>query len=432
MQKIIRLICYIVIAFPISVSGQNYINNPYSQYALGDLMNSGFSYNKSLGGSSVALRPVNQINYLNPASYTAQDTLSFLFQTGVSGQREGIFIGQLKENSSNINVEYIAMGFPITHWCKASLGLAPFSRTSYYYLEYQSDAQDVATEYRGTGGLNDFYIGAAFQPFKFLSVGFNAYYLFGNINEVRMIDVPDVTVAGTKITDNYNPGDLHYSFGLQYYPVIQDKKDRKHQIVFGAIYNVPVNINVDFNTSTFRNFPSHASNPILDTFNIVTDSTIQLNLPAKFGLGLLYNFNNKFMLSAEYTRQYFSKGIGMRNTMDLNDYTSYRFGAEFIPVPMSSRERARYFERMHYRVGGHYTNTYLKLDDTPIIDYGMSVGISLPWRNQQKLYTYTTFNLTYEYGVRGTTLNGLIKENYHMITLGVTLYDFWFMQPKYD
>jgi hypothetical protein len=42
------------------------------------------------------------------------------------------------------------------------------------------------------------------------------------------------------------------------------------------------------------------------------------------------------------------------------------------------------------------------------------------------------FNLSYEYGVRGTNDHGLIKENYHVISLAFTLHDYWFLQSKYD
>ena len=122
----------------------------------------------------------------------------------------------------------------------------------------------------------------------------------------------------------------------------------------------------------------------------------------------------------EYTKQSFSNGIGWPTSYDLVDYSSFRFGAEFIPVPVGSRTRAAYHKRMHYRLGGHLTNTYLSIDGQQISDYGISVGLGLPWRNSQRLYTNTAFNLTYEFGVRGTTNNGLVKENYHIITLGVS------------
>jgi hypothetical protein len=40
--------------------------------------------------------------------------------------------------------------------------------------------------------------------------------------------------------------------------------------------------------------------------------------------------------------------------------------------------------------------------------------------------------LLYEYDKRGTTNHNLLQENYHFINLSVSLYDFWFIQSKYD
>jgi hypothetical protein len=434
MQKFNKFLNLVILSvFPLLVSGQNYNNNPYSRFGVGDLVTTGFGYNRSLGGSSIALRLPNQINYLNPASYTSQDTLSFLFQGGVSAQRSHIETNLADDDANNMNVEYLAMGFPITKWFKFSFGLTPFSRVSYLYQEFQPEAEDIAIENKGSGGFNDFYFGGALQPFKFLSVGFNAQYLFGKINRSTMVDIPGHLVAGTSMKQEYIASNLHYRFGLQIHPVIAGKKEKKHRLTLGVIYDLPVELNLGYSSLASRNFPSHISRPITDTFNVLTDSSVILKLPAKFGVGLTYTLNERLMITAEYSKQAFSKGIGdMAEINELNDYSSIRFGADFIPVPLTSKERSNYFERVHYCLGGHYTNTYLRLNNTPIKDYGFSLGFVMPLRNQQKLYTYSTFSLTYEYGVRGTTEQGLIKENYHLVTLGITLHDYWFMKPKYD
>jgi hypothetical protein len=38
-----------------------------------------------MGGIGFGLRDANHINYLNPAANSAQDTMSFIFSTGISG-----------------------------------------------------------------------------------------------------------------------------------------------------------------------------------------------------------------------------------------------------------------------------------------------------------------------------------------------------------
>ncbi|MBN1953258.1 MAG: hypothetical protein JW801_18780 [Bacteroidales bacterium] len=435
MQKINKVAFLLLLALPIAVSGQNYINNPYTRLAIGDLMNNGFGYNQSLGGSGIGIRPTNQINYLNPASCTSQDTMTFLFAAGLTGRLSFIKTLEERQTMYNANLEYFSMGFPITKWWKFNLGLAPFSRTQYHFLEYYdgSGLEELAVQYTGTGGFNEFYFGSGIQLTKFLSVGANAGYLFGNITRVSSVDVPDQTVASTTVTEKYTASDFYFKFGLQLHPTFTDKKSRTHQFVLGAVYDMEQDISLDYGAMTSRNFPSRVNNPLMDTFNIIADSMTNLQMPQKLGFGLSYNFNNQLTLTGEYTLQNFSEkpGLGLDET-PLADYSSLRFGAEFVPVPMSDRSRAEFYERIHYRIGGHYTKSYVLLNDHQILDYGLSLGVGLPWRNPQKLYTYTTFNLNYEFGFRGTLDDGLIRESYHRLTIGVMLHDFWFQKAKYD
>jgi hypothetical protein len=71
-----------------------------------------------------------------------------------------------------------------------------------------------------------------------------------------------------------------------------------------------------------------------------------------------------------------------------------------------------------------YLAIYLK---NIIKDYYVSAGIGLPLGNSR-----SRIHISYEYGVRGTTDNELIQENYGIITAGFSLYDFWFIRSKFD
>ena len=70
--KFILLVCLVIQ----TINAQHYKHSPYSKYGIGDLIPEGSSYNSSLGGTGIALRPQNHINYCNPASLTNQDTCS--------------------------------------------------------------------------------------------------------------------------------------------------------------------------------------------------------------------------------------------------------------------------------------------------------------------------------------------------------------------
>ena len=62
--------------------------SPYSRYGIGQIPTRGFASTKAMGGVSQAVRNSFGINYLNPASYSAQDTMSFIldfgFETGAT------------------------------------------------------------------------------------------------------------------------------------------------------------------------------------------------------------------------------------------------------------------------------------------------------------------------------------------------------------
>ncbi len=182
-----------VIVFSAKVSAQVNINSPYSRYALGQIYESTDPLFMAMGGISLAYRGSNVINYSNPASYTAFDSLSIVFQAGFNSN----FI-TLKddETSSNVNyasLSYLLFGFPVTSWWRSSFGILPYSNVGYdiHAMEYDDDVGEIEYVYDGSGGVNRFFWGNGFRINKKLSLGFNFSYLFGNIEKTRAVLFPD-------------------------------------------------------------------------------------------------------------------------------------------------------------------------------------------------------------------------------------------------
>src|SRR3972149_7598212 len=73
----------VMIIFSPEASGQININSPYSRYGVGRQVFGGNGQNTGLGGTAIGFRAQNAINSINPASYTAQDTLSFILNIGM-------------------------------------------------------------------------------------------------------------------------------------------------------------------------------------------------------------------------------------------------------------------------------------------------------------------------------------------------------------
>ena len=65
---------------------QTSTNSPYTRYGLGELSDQHFGNSKAMGGIAYGLRNGLQVNAANPASYTAIDSLTFIFDIGLSLQ----------------------------------------------------------------------------------------------------------------------------------------------------------------------------------------------------------------------------------------------------------------------------------------------------------------------------------------------------------
>ena len=81
-MKINKLIAVCALAACVfSASAQ--ISSPYSKFGYGLLNDNATSAQSQMGGVGYAMNSGRQINVMNPASYAAIDSLTFLFDMGV-------------------------------------------------------------------------------------------------------------------------------------------------------------------------------------------------------------------------------------------------------------------------------------------------------------------------------------------------------------
>ena len=118
---------------------QNNTNSPYTRYGYGQLADQGSGNSKAMGGIAYGLRDKYQVNFANPASYTAIDSLTFIFDGGISLQNTNFSNGTIKQNAKNSSFDYITMQFRLGKWAAMSLGLLPYSNVGYSMAEYKED-----------------------------------------------------------------------------------------------------------------------------------------------------------------------------------------------------------------------------------------------------------------------------------------------------
>ncbi len=419
-----------------SVFAQTNTNTPYSRFGLGKLGRSGFDQSLAMGGIGIGMHEKLSINYMNPASYSSIDTLSFLFDFGLSGSYNTLETENGKTDYFAANLDHIALGFPISKWGAVSFGVLPFSKVGYNLKEEAiGPGLDLVDYYNsGRGGINQLYMGTAFEFFESFSVGANVKYLFGNIQYQRSLRFPfEESYSAPKIENNIILKDFLFEFGTQFYKDIGDK----FELTLGATYGKSSSLSAE-NILIKMNFFQGAPVVLNDSTDLTTNfilaqDTIRgtIDIPATIGLGLSIKYNNRLLLGFDYTRQDWSDATILDQSGVFTKSSSYRAGLEYMPNPDALRG---YLNWIKYRAGAYYSNSYLKLNEKQLKYYGISFGAGLPLRGGR-----SSFNITCDMGRRGTELNreatlkdNLVLENYMFISFSVTLHDIWFFKTKFD
>ena len=143
MKKICSAI--VLMAMTIAASAQSGTNSPYSYYGLGVLADQSGGFNRGMNGLAQGLREGTQVNFLNPASYSATDSLSLIFDVGMSGQITNYSENGVKKNAKNADFEYATVAFRMAKHLGMSLGILPLTNVGYNYASIESLNADNST-----------------------------------------------------------------------------------------------------------------------------------------------------------------------------------------------------------------------------------------------------------------------------------------------
>lgn len=409
MGRINKLMCALLITLCSgAATAQNNTNSPYTRYGLGQLVDQSFSRSKAMGGTAYSLRDKVQINPLNPASYTAMDSLTFVFEGGLSFQNGNYSDGTTKLNAKNSSFDYLALKFRLKKWMAMSAGVLPVSNVGYNLRETNTgydnpEANNSIVRY-GDGGLHQVYLGMGFIPMKNLSVGFNVSYLWGTINNNTEIAYGDNTIK--KRYKETSLKGLKLDFGAQYAYQLNET----HGFIAGATFSPKMKLGNNIQTRT--------------ELNVITIQEYKSSYesPSSIGLGLSYLWKKKLTLAVDYTQQNWDKVKVEDKENTLLTYRKYAVGAEYVPDALSRN----YLKTIKYRVGFYYSTPYYKIDDKRAAkEYGLSAGLGL-----QIPKIRSSMNLSVQYIKVQNSSSDLLKENYFRINLGLIFNERWFVKQK--
>jgi hypothetical protein len=405
-----------------SLSAQTIITSPYSRYGIGDLTANANAWNLSMGETSIGLRSPFHINFNNPASYTAFDSTSFVFEGGVIFNYVTLNTNTQSASRTYASVGYLTFGFPVTKWWKTTICLLPYSNVGYNVSTdaILPDVGHTVRIYSGSGGINRFLWGNGFKLTKNLSIGINASYLFGSLTRESASTFPDsVYYANFRQDYNITISGFYFDYGIQYTAKL--KKDLK--LTAGAIFgtNTKVNGSTDYFATTY--FASNGTDYPKDTIQSEAGVRGTITIPLMYGLGLSIEKPEKWIIGADYRWQNWKnyKAFGSNDSL-VNSY-QVSAGVELVP---DMNNYTNYLKRVRYRMGLRYNSTYLQLRQKHLNEYSVSLGFGLPIRGMR-----TAINLSAELGTRGTTQSNLINETYFNFVVGFSIYERWFVKRKY-
>ena len=380
----------------------------YTRYGIGDILFFGSSRTWAMGGPGLALRGEGFINLANPAGLSGLMRTRFDASFGYAatwseqgGSRSTFGLG---------GVQNVATAFPIDarHGIAMSIGITPYSSVGYSLRRSDDQSGVVSTQsFYGRGGLSSISLGLSASITQSSHVGLKAEYLYGRIRQYSTIDFQNASF----VDDFIDRSGFYQGFQITAGTILD---------VNSVLPDVPVSIAL---TATLPSTAGVEQNDSFSALDTVLQSTGDATLPFRLGAGAYARIGERINAIADVVYERWSGAtlFGAAQT-ELRNSLRISAGMELLPragdVP--------YLQRIGYRLGVGYAQTYVQLNGTGIDDVFATAGFSFPVGPDARL------NTGFQVGTRGTTAAGLQKDTYVKFSLGFSASELWFFEIEED
>lgn len=408
--------------------------SPYSRYGLGKIIQPSFTHQLSMGGLTLPLVNGYHLNADNPAAWS--NLKKPVFDVGFAGQLLTINSQGQSEQGSSSYFRGMAFGFPVSKRWGAGFGLMPYSTVGYDLSFIESnDFADVTYRYHGNGGFKRAYAGTSVKILEkdssHLSIGVNASYLFGSIEQFRRSEFDaSEGFLNTRIQNTLRVSDVLFDVGLQYSGFIDKKKNIRFTAGAHLQAGSDISATQELLAITYE-LGSFSIDLEKDTIAYTAPEDGSIYLPMNMGYGIGVEFKKQLFVGLQYDQQdwnNFEQRFSDTINGGLSGSQRYVFGMRYQPKRNLNPD-ATVWNRATYRAGFRYSNNYLQFDDLQLEDRAVSVGIGFLMARQT-----SSINFGIEFGERGTEDNNLLREQYTNFFIGVSLSPMqrWFVKKQYD
>ncbi|WP_276134711.1 hypothetical protein [Polluticoccus soli] len=374
---------------------------------------------RGMGSISSAYSNPFAVNTDNPASYSALKLTTY--EAGGEGGIRNATTGDQKYSTGSATLSHLNVGIPVAKNAGISFGLRPYSRV-YYNLQDSSSEPGlgkIINEFAGSGSTSYGFVGAGGR-YKGFSAGFNVGYLFGTIQTAQqLLSIDTVKAHHSAFVNATQLGGIYWKVGAMY----DGELNKKLGIRIGATLATTQTIGAERDEYwLLRN--SATTTTTYDTALNHGGLEGKTTLPMTYTAGAQLIGTDKWMVGVDYTGTKWSEFRNFGAVDSVEDNYKLSIGGEYTPNMASM---TRYFDRVTYRLGLTYGKDYISLRNTDLNYYAVTAGLSLPFRR-----TTDRIHTALEIGRRGTTSNGLIRETFVRLALGISLNDRWFIKRRYD
>lgn len=426
MKKVIFSI-FLLVGICMSALAQSGTNSPYSQYALGVLSDQSQGYNRGMNGLGIGLRSGNQVNVLNPASYSSIDSLTMIFDLGLSLQLTNFEENGMRKNARNANFEYAVATFRLFPKFGVSAGIIPFTNVGFNYSTKERIGNSTTTttqQFSGSGGFRQALVGFGWNPFSGLSIGANVSYLWGSYDKKGVVSSSDTYV--NTLTRQYGVTVSSYKIdlGMQW----EQKIGKEDFVTLGATVGLGHKLGADPYVQ-IKNV-----SPLTGVTQTTADTLSNgLELPYTFGGGLSYRHGNQLTVGVDYSLQKWGDVKFPEVNSQTQKYELQRgllcnrhkltVGGEWVPKAFDAHN---FLNRVHYRIGASYATPYYNIG-TGVKgpkEISVSAGFGIPIFNQWNNRSFVNVSGQWVH----TSAKDLITENSFRINVGITFNERWFQK----
>ncbi len=410
------LLLLYTIVFLTTVTADENGGSGYSRFGVGDILYFSTARAMGMGGASIAVLSPSSIDRMNPAAWGSLNRTRFTIGAMYEGYSTTDDIHSAYLSKTRFNGFMVAVPLSVEHGLVFGAGISPYSRVNYNIVTpLTQSGLDYTVQYLGEGGLSQAQAGLSAKLGNDFFFGSKFNYYFGTIRHTINQTFTSTTYTTAQAYNSTQLNGIGATFGTVY-TGLRNLFNMSEQNA----------LNVGFVVSTTSYLTTHEER--IQTYNltaVTSHDTLSLpdgtmRIPFSVGAGLSY-LSDKFIIAGDVSYQHWNQFTVDGSAQDeIRD--SYRFsaGTEILP----KREAAAPFtQRVAYRFGMYYDESYYLIKDQPINELGITCGFGLPILGDTRL------GIAAEYGFRGTTNLGLQKDRILRISFTFSVSELWFIRP---